>query len=663
VLILGILLIPGNDALAQDVDTSGTALPGIPSEIIHLVNQVDSVQFIVNLAELPENALQKIGSFNFRDLDLKDVLRAIGLEYDINLLVDNTINKRATLRLANIPVIEAIFYLCQEYQLSLEQVGMVFRVRNYTPYVPEVVPRLPDIVLHDNGNISFDLIGDDISAVVRHLTKLTGHNIVLRNGVTGTVNGYLNEVPFLTGFETILQNNGYSLRSADGIYLVDRVSSRRGTENGDITDIFWINVDENYITLDVVNATITDVIREISHQMDLSLITYSLPDGTITARTNNLTFEQTLSYLFRGTNYTFRREGSVYIIGNKDISGIATTKLIRLRHIRADVVVEMIPDKIKQGATVQIVKEQNGLLIIGTNDLVVELESFISEIDYPTPQIMIEALVVDVQTSDIFEFGATLAGNIRPDSLFGLPSLLFGGQGSDGRPSGGLVVQGDGSNLNKIFATGGNLFGIQNLGVLPDDFYFKIQALSQDGIVNIRSRPQISTLNGHTASIEIGTKQYFILRSTIPIRSSQDVVTQESERFEIIEANVSLKITPWVSASGEVTTEIRPEFNTPVGALRPDVPPTINSRVLDSTVRLKDGETIILGGLIQESESETYNRIPFLGSIPLIGKLFSNRSTSLIKSELIIFITPHVFYGDGNDAKRWQELRDEIENK
>jgi type IV pilus assembly protein PilQ len=124
---------------------------------------------------------------------------------------------------------------------------------------------------------------------------------------------------------------------------------------------------------------------------------------------------------------------------------------------------------------------------------------------------------------------------------------------------------------------------------------------------------------------------------------------------------VSLEITPWVSSSGEVTAEIHPEFNTPVGSFNSEVPPTINSRVLDSTVRLKDGETIILGGLIQDVESVKLNKIPILGDIPIIGKLFSNRQTDKSKSELIIFITPYVFYGDGNDESRWRELKEDLD--
>jgi len=123
---------------------------------------------------------------------------------------------------------------------------------------------------------------------------------------------------------------------------------------------------------------------------------------------------------------------------------------------------------------------------------------------------------------------------------------------------------------------------------------------------------------------------------------------------------VKLEITPWVSASGEVTTEIRPEFSTPVGTLDPAVPPTINSRVMDSIVRLRDGETIILGGLIQDRKVATLNKVPFFGQIPLLGRLFRSRSHDIQKSELVLYLTPHVFYGE-DEAERWMDLREKLD--
>lgn len=666
-LVLSIILtavsVPARSQAPSDTTVfAGTDTLAVPQEIAYLKGMIDSAQIRIDLKNLPDSALAPVGNLNFRDLDIRDLLRGMGRAYDLNIIVDNNINKRATIRLSDIPVIAAIIHICKEYQLQIIHRGQVFRVRNYVPPQPIPEPVIPEITIHEDGTITLDLKGENLGLVMRTLSQKTGENIIVRNGVSGSLNGFLQQVPFEVGLQTILSNNGFSLRQKDGIYIVDRfLMQASGQASGNRS--FWINADENTISLDVVNAPITDVIREIAYQTDLNLITYNLPQETITAKTLNLPLDETLSYLLRGTNFTYRKEDDIYVIGDKNISGIATTKLIRLKHIRADVVLGLIPENIMQGASIQVVKEQNGLMVIGTNDIIFELENFVHEIDYPTPQILIETLVVDINSSDIFELGVTLAKGAAPDSSFLTPIATFGRSIGEVGKGEGLFAQGTGRTLNHYFGVGGNLFGIANLGRLPADFFFRIQALSQEGIVNIRSRPQISTLNGHTASIEIGTTQYFILRTTTPIQSPQNVITQQSERFETIEANVSLEITPWVSASGEVTTEIHPEFNTPVGSFSAEVPPTINSRVLDSTVRLKDGETIILGGLIQDTETENFNKVPILGDIPLIGKLFTNRSTNNTKSELIIFITPHVFYGDGTDAARWDRLREEIQSE
>ncbi len=614
---------------------------------------IDSTQIMLNLEELPESANNSVKKLNVRRMDVKNLLRGLGREYDLNMIVDNDIKQRATVRLSNLPAMEAVVHICEEYGLQISQSGQVFRIGKYTPPKPKKKPRIPDITRTDSL-LTFDLKGNELKNVVRRVSEITGENIVIRNGVSGRVSGFLQDVPFQQGMNTILKNSGFIIREREGIYTVDRSGrsmSKNGEDNG---KSFWVNVNDGLISMDVTKAKIPALIREIAFQTNVNLINYELPQGRITAKTTDLTLEETLAYLFRGTNVTYRKENDIYIIGDKSTSGIATNELIELQHIRADVAIGLIPQSIIQGATVKVVKEQNGLMVIGTNDIILELKSFIEEIDHPTPQILIEALVVDLKSTDLFELGATLGYSQQPDS--GFASGTFATFMEDG-----LTIQGDGPSANSLFEIDGDLFGINNLGVLPDDFYYRINALSQEGVMNVRSRPQISTLNGHKASIEIGTTQYYILKSSTPLKSQQDVVVQEDERFETIEANVSLEITPWVSASGGVTTEIHPEFNTPVGDLNSDVPPTIQSRVLDSTVRLKDGETIVLGGLIQEKKIRNLNKVPILGDIPLLGKLFTNRSTDKQKSELVIFLTPHVFYGDDSDSRRWRELREDLD--
>jgi len=220
----------------------------------------------------------------------------------------------------------------------------------------------------------------------------------------------------------------------------------------------------------------------------------------------------------------------------------------------------------------------------------------------------------------------------------------------------GIDVQWGGHDLNHYLRKAGTatIFGktvdLASLGKLPGDFYLNLKALEKDGLANVRSRPILATLNGHKATLSIGTTQYFLLKTTIPYRDQNQVVFQESQSFHTIEADVRLEITPFVGADGLITLDIKPDFKTPVGQLSSEIPPTINSRSLSSTVIVREGETIVLGGLVQEAESEIKTKVPILGSIPLLGKLFSSTEKTNRKAELLIYVTPRISYGEAFQA-------------
>jgi len=271
------------------------------------------------------------------------------------------------------------------------------------------------------------------------------------------------------------------------------------------------------------------------------------------------------------------------------------------------------------------------------------MEEFLEQIDKPIAQVLIEALVVDYDLTKGSEFGIEAGILGAPDTTGILRS---------GSYIPGIDVQATGPWINRELEKAGTVsifghdFNLASLGPLPADFYFKLKAMEEKGLANIKSRPLISTINGQPASLSIGQTQYFLLKTTTPYRDQNQVVFQESETFQTIEADVKLDITPYVSAESLITVEIKPDFRTPVGTLNAVVPPTINRRALSSTVVIRNGETIVLGGLISEYESESRSQVPILGSIPLLGNLFASTTKQTRKSELLIYVTPHISYGE-----------------
>nr|MDQ3003679.1 hypothetical protein [Fibrobacterota bacterium] len=304
--------------------------------------------------------------------------------------------------------------------------------------------------------------------------------------------------------------------------------------------------------------------------------------------------------------------------------------LIVLRHLKVDEVMELLPASLTKDAQLKAVKSQNAIMVMGTYEIIDGLTQYIAQIDLPVAQILIEALVVDVDMDRIRQYGAELfLGDYKKVAS---TEHFY--------PNIDQVLNKDRSQsiLDAIP-------GVRDIVSLPKNFVAKVEALEQEKVLKIRSRPQIATLNGSEATITVGQTQYFLLKSETDITQVAGVSSRTTERFEKIEANVTLTVTPFVTGQGEITCDIIPDFSEPEGSFDSRTPPTLNRRVLKSKVRLRDGETIVLGGLVKESLNRNTRQLPFFGSIPVLGWLFKNDSSVKSRSQLMIFVTPHVFYG------------------
>lgn len=169
----------------------------------------------------------------------------------------------------------------------------------------------------------------------------------------------------------------------------------------------------------------------------------------------------------------------------------------------------------------------------------------------------------------------------------------------------------------------------------PYEFYYgaKINALVTNGKAKILSRPNVTTIQGREAVINVG--------SSVPVPITQTTNSTVTTSIEYRDAGIILKYTPRINADGTITATIHTEVSTPqyvdeMGAYR------FNTRSADTTVTVRDGEPMIIGGLIGAEEAKSVSKIPFLGDLPLLGALFRNHRKSKSESELIIFLTAHV---------------------
>ncbi|MBN1407983.1 MAG: hypothetical protein JW956_09345 [Calditrichaceae bacterium] len=581
---------------------------------------------------------QIIDQVDFKNIDIRDLIRAIATKYNLNIFVDNNLSINLTLHLTNVKVIDFLNYIVNEHNLKMEQRGSIIKIYKPAPLPPE--PKKWN-VSYKNDLLSVEFYHDEIEEALKVLAKETGKTILLDQQSTGKISGMLQNVPFETGFKQLLENNGYLLEKKENIYTVKRDTYYLMQEGQDVKALaaFYLNIEDSLINMDVNEVGLNKIIQEAARRLNKNVFIYGKIDGQISARADGLTFIDMLDLIFQGSEYTYKIQKDIILIGNDKVKGITSAELVKLDYLKADKVTELVPQGMISKAELKPVIEQNGVMVIGTRNVINDVKDFIDKIDKPSPQILIETLVIDINNTKLRNISMN-AGSGYKESAGSDSTKTY-----NHRIFPGIDVFWNSSVVNRLVDQAGNLFGISKIGKLPDDFFIKIEALEKEGVVNIRSRPQISTLNGYPADIAIGTTQYYEQTTRTPYRDPTQVIFSETQRFETVEANISLKIIPWVSGSGEITVEIHPEFKTPRN-FDPDIPPTIDTRALNSTVRLKDGETIVLGGLIQNSTENSTEGIPILSSIPLIGNIFETHNYNIQKNELIIYVTPHLYYQD-----------------
>lgn len=603
----------------------------------------------LRLSELPREYFLPLDVLNVRDADLRDVLRGIGESYGVSLLVDNDIQARVTFSLERMSVLDALRTIARTWNLRLEQQAGVLRVvRPRTPSPIPVVSWAPE------RGLTLDLQSVDVRDAARRISEATGRTIVVPQGVTGTVTAFVPQQPLESALDLAFGASGFAVQPRGTAFVV--LPARAYGEGAPaLASLPGLQLGaDSLIHLQVEGAPVAALVEDLARRLSFDLVFYARPEHTFSGRLRSLTLEEALDYLFRSSPLTFRLDERAIVVGKRDDPAFASSKLFRLRHIPADQVLALVPAAIQAGAKVQLVPEHNALLVRGSADYMADMTRFLGEIDRPTPLVLLEALVVDFDDAAAQSIGVSFSRGLA-DSAAAPGSYRSDGQG-------GLRIDLDGQDISRAARSAGAMLGIGGIGRLPVDFYARIEALETRGVARVLSRPQVATVSGKPASISVGTTQYYLLQSTTPgsTPGQPSYYPYQSERFEKVEANVRLTVTPWVSPGGEVMALIKPEFSTPIGRLSPNVPPTIASRVLEANVRLRAGETIILGGLIQESQGIERGGVPFLSRLPLIGGLFRTRSRSSRKTELVIYLTPHVFYGDGEDDARWNDVRERL---
>jgi type II secretory pathway component GspD/PulD (secretin) len=404
------------------------------------------------------------------------------------------------------------------------------------------------------------------------------------------------------------------------------------------------------VTLRASGTTVSEILQILADRSELNIVTSpDVEQRVISIQMKDTPFEEALNIVVRAAGLAYERVGDTILVA--DIKTLSTqtglvTRVFDLKHADANYVAEALTF-ISEDISIDPVNSR--VIFRGPHAAVEQAAAVIAHMDRKPQQILLEARLIEVNTTELEEIG------IDWEKLAKWSTNIVEGYHGAGTPGEypeeiDYTRMAEGAGFYRQYAT----------------FNLAIEALISDGHAKLLSNAKVVTINGETAEIFAGETVPVVITSLQSGGGGAGVM--QSVQLEKIDVGVRLNITPRVSGDGFITTLVEPEVSRILRFVGPDedLPQTSTRRAL-SNVRVRDGQTIYLGGLISEEIRHDVKKLPLLGDIPLLGRLFSYTRNEKVRLDLVIEITPRLV-GDSDDtlpstAVEAPELTSRLENK
>jgi type IV pilus assembly protein PilQ len=379
------------------------------------------------------------------------------------------------------------------------------------------------------------------------------------------------------------------------------------------------------IDLNFIDEDVRVVLHTIATISNVDIVIDDSIKGNITMKLNDTTFENALDVITSAKGLSYRKLGDSFIIEPADM---VTTEVYKLRYIRAvDIKKSLQPIMESLKLKAEINEVSNSLIVSGSPTGCVRIKTILTDLDIPQQQVTLEAKVVAINKAKSKDLGIDWSWDATPQ----YPEVETTAAVLD---SNGNVATPANTTITRTKNEGTIKFGSSPAGV-PYEFYYqaKISALISNGNAKILASPNVTTINGNEAHILIGDH--------IPVLTETIADGKSTTTVQYVDAGIKLTYTPTITNDGTITAKVHTEVSTPT--LVSDIKNyRITTREAETTVCMKDGETMVIGGLIGSEESKTNNNVPFFSDLPLIGTLFKSVHNSKTETEVIIFLTAKV---------------------
>ncbi len=384
------------------------------------------------------------------------------------------------------------------------------------------------------------------------------------------------------------------------------------------------------ISLDVQDAEISTVLRSMAGFAGVNIVASPRVTGKVTVKLEEVPWEEALNVILRAHNFDYIEENGIYRIdtaedlrqeklaserARKQVEDLAALRLglVKLRYANADEVKDALEKMLSDRGSIDVDVRTNSLLINDIQQRVELIKDMAVKLDSKTPQVEINARLVDIDQKATQELGINW-------SLMNFQSP-------------GNNIYGGGQITNEVQNPAGDV----RVGTVQDwgDLMVTLQALENDNKAHLISNPVITTTDNREASILVGQKIPLIVSD-----QAGNAITQ------LTTIGIMLKVTPHINNENRITLDIHNEVSDLSSQATVQGGVIINTSESDTRVLVEDGQTAIIAGLVRKVDSKLYTGIPVLQDLPVLGALFRHSTDTKASRELVVFVTPRIVTDD-----------------
>src|SRR5688572_29927337 len=387
------------------------------------------------------------------------------------------------------------------------------------------------------------------------------------------------------------------------------------------------------------------VLRLLARQAKINMVVSEAVVGTVTMRLEDVTALQAVAIIVKAKGLFMDKIDNVYYIktGAERTAEPTESDSYQFSYARAKEIAPLVAAQLSSKDAPQVDERTNIIFFRETRGNIDVIRKLLSQIDRPTKQVMIEARLVEVTANPRQAYGINWAGTFSKKTIGYGPNtggnFLFPNSNNHGN--------------NNLISNFGNLIAGQFAILSVRQFSATLNLLNNDSDAEFLANPRVVTADNMQAKIEI------IRSQPVPqLNFNEQTATAVFGGFQDKKFGNTLVVKPSVNKDNFITLAVKPEISNkvgdqsffPPGASQPVLSPIIDTRSLDSNVLIKSGDTLAIGGLLQDEVTKARSKVPILGDIPVLGYFFQERLNARVKRNLLVFVTPTIIdqhYGTG----------------